>query len=106
MPVIVIDPLRDSRWKELVERDPRASVFHTVGWLQALHDTYGYTPMAFTTATPGETLRSGAVFCEVKSWITGRRLVSLPFSDHCGLLAENGADAAEILRAHRTAGSR
>jgi hypothetical protein len=31
-------------------------------------------------------LQDGAVFCRVESGLTGRRLVSLPFSDHCDLL--------------------
>ncbi len=30
------------------------------------------------------------VFCRVKSWLTGHRLISLPFSDHCQPLVETG----------------
>jgi lipid II:glycine glycyltransferase (peptidoglycan interpeptide bridge formation enzyme) len=37
------------------------------------------------------------VFCRVKSWITGHRLVSLPFSDHCDPLAENISDLDHLL---------
>jgi hypothetical protein len=37
------------------------------------------------------------VFCEVKSWITGRRLVSLPFSDHCDPLIDSAVDQEELL---------
>jgi hypothetical protein len=33
----------------------------------------------------------------VKSWITGRRLVSLPFSDHCALLIDSVAEEEELL---------
>jgi hypothetical protein len=29
------------------------------------------------------------VFCRVKSWLTGRRLVSVPFSDHCTPLIDS-----------------
>jgi lipid II:glycine glycyltransferase (peptidoglycan interpeptide bridge formation enzyme) len=39
--------------------------------------------VAFTDAPPGTALRNGLLFCRVPSWITGSRLVSLPFSDHC-----------------------
>jgi hypothetical protein len=31
-------------------------------------------------------LTNAIVLCEIDSWLTGRRLVSLPFSDHCDLL--------------------
>lgn len=77
------DPLRDPRWTELVETHPRASVFHTVGWIEALRRTYGYRPVAFTTSPPTGKLENGLVFCRVRSWVTGPRMVSLPFSDHC-----------------------
>jgi Acetyltransferase (GNAT) domain len=32
------------------------------------------------------------VFCRVESWLTGRRLVSLPFSDHCEPLVDTEQD--------------
>jgi hypothetical protein len=41
-------------------------------------------------------LENGLVFCRVESWSTGRRLVSLPFSDHCEPLAD---DATSLLTA-------
>lgn len=36
------------------------------------------------------------VFCLVNSWLTGRRLVSLPFSDHCELLVDEAADLHDL----------
>jgi hypothetical protein len=93
MAIYRIEPLQDPRWTELVDRHPRSSVFHTVAWLEALHRTYGYQPVAYTTSLPGVALEDGLVFCRVKSWITGRRLISLPFSDHCNLLLNNAGDA-------------
>jgi len=86
--VWAIDPLQDSRWPEFVGRHPDASVFHTRGWLRALQETYGYEPVAFTTSAPVEQVTNAVVFCEVRSWLTGSRLVSLPFSDHCEPLVE------------------
>src|SRR5712692_117381 len=92
-----IDPLRDPRWAELSEHHPRASVFHTPGWLEALRRTYGYEPVAYTTAPPGTDLTNGVVLCRVRSLITGRRLVSLPFSDHCEPLTERPEDLKSLL---------
>jgi CelD/BcsL family acetyltransferase involved in cellulose biosynthesis len=37
------------------------------------------------------------VFCQVESWLTGRRLVSLPFSDHCEPLVDNSQNWAPLL---------
>jgi len=92
---IVHDPIENPRWSDLLERHPAASIFHTPGWLNALRQTYGYQPFVVTTST-GSTLKSGLVACEVKGWAS-RRLVSLPFSDHCDPLVENSADLSESL---------
>lgn len=92
-----IDPIRDSRWAQLVEQHPQASVFHTLPWLETLRRTYGYRAVALTSCTPGGQLRNGVPFCQVKSWISGSRLVSLPFSDHCQPLVENGEDWEALL---------
>jgi len=97
MEVNIVDPLSDERWSEFVERNPRSSVFHHVGWLNALWRTYNYKPIAFTTSHPGEPLANGLVFCEIRSWMLGRRLVSLPFSDHCDLLADSAQSRADLL---------
>jgi CelD/BcsL family acetyltransferase involved in cellulose biosynthesis len=78
-----IDPTNDKRWAEFILRHPSASVFHTPEWLKALDRTYGFTPLTLTTSAPGAEITNGIPFCRVRSIITGRRLVSLPFSDHC-----------------------
>jgi CelD/BcsL family acetyltransferase involved in cellulose biosynthesis len=83
-----IAPLRDSRWEPFLEKHPRASVFHSSSWLEALRRTYGFEPVAYTTSGAGEELENAMVFCRVESWLTGRRLVSLPFSDHCEPLVD------------------
>ena len=75
--------MRDPRWATLVESHLRSSVFHSTSWLRALQAVYGYQPVAVTTCPPGANLTNGLVFCRISSWLTGRRFVSLPFSDHC-----------------------
>jgi hypothetical protein len=99
VPIYDFDPLQDSRWEEFLQRHPRASAFHTTGWLEALHTTYGYRPIAFTTATPGEELKNGIVFCRVEDWVRGCRMVSLPFSDHCQPLVNDSEEWATLVSA-------
>jgi hypothetical protein len=91
-----IDPITDRRWEGFIARHPHSSMFHTPGWLLALQRTYGYEPVVYTTSPPQEELTNGLVFCRVSSWITGRRLVSLPFSDHCDPLLEDGSSGAAL----------
>lgn len=94
--VWAIDPLQDERWPDLIARHPNASVFHTAGWLRALQTTYGYEPVAFTTSPPSQALANAVLFCVVRSWLTGVRLVSVPFSDHCEPLVEHAEQFRKI----------
>jgi Acetyltransferase (GNAT) domain len=98
MKLFQLDPTQDARWSEFLELNPRASIFHSVGWLNALQSTYGYKPVAFTTSPPNQELKNGLVCCEVNSWVTGRRLVSLPFSDHCEPLFASAADLLFLIQ--------
>lgn len=102
MQLYTMDPMLDTRWDDLVASHPRASVFHRKGWLRALAMTYDYHPVVFTSAPPGKPLSDGIVFCEVKSWITGSRLVSLPFSDHTEPLVDEIGDSSEFTEWMRT----
>jgi len=82
-------PLQDVRWDDFVNRHPRSSVFHTSQWLEALRRTYGYQPIAVGTCGPDNQITNAYVFCVIKSWLTGHRWVSLPFSDHCEPLTDD-----------------
>jgi hypothetical protein len=93
-----LDPLSDPRWPGFVLSHAGASICHTPGWLRALQRTYRYEPSVLTTSSPTEELQSGAVFCLVRSWLTGNRLVSLPFSDHCEPLADGPEELDVLLR--------
>lgn len=97
MTLYTIDPLLDHRWDDLVARHPSATVFHQRGWISALARTYGYEPFVLTTAPPGEPLSNGVVLCRISSWMTGTRLVSLPFADHCEPLLNSPEERLEIM---------
>src|ERR1700677_1312057 len=64
-------PLNDPRWGRFVQRHAQSSIFHTAQWLDALHQTYRYEPIAITTCAPGAELDNALVFCQIESWLTG-----------------------------------
>lgn len=97
MPGYRIDPLQDARWEEFLQTHPRASIFHTPGWLEALRRTYGYEPVVFTTSPPSQQLANGIVFCRIRSWLTGSRLVSVAFADHCQPLVQTADELVELV---------
>ncbi|HXY06908.1 MAG TPA: GNAT family N-acetyltransferase [Terriglobales bacterium] len=92
-----LDPTCDSRWEDLANSHPKAAVFHSTKWLKALQTVYGYEPIAITTCPPGTRLTNGLVLCRVRSWVTGRRYVSVPFSDHCEPLVDRSDELDEML---------
>jgi CelD/BcsL family acetyltransferase involved in cellulose biosynthesis len=92
-----VSPLADPRWPGMLNSHSNTSVFHSVEWLRALQKTYGYEPLAYTSTPPGVPLDNALLFCRVNSWLTGRRLVSLPFSDHCEPLADGIDQLNELL---------
>jgi len=95
--VFQMDPLVDPRWSQFAASQSKSSVFHSVEWLRALQKTYGYEPLAYTNTPPGAPLSNAVVFCRVSSWLTGQRLVSLPFSDHCEPLVDGIDELNDLL---------
>jgi CelD/BcsL family acetyltransferase involved in cellulose biosynthesis len=93
------DPIHDPRWIRLVAHHAHASVFQSPGWLTALARTYGYEPVGLGVPDGG-VFRGGLIFCRVESRLTGKRLVSLPFSDYCDpLVDDDDRDVARLLEA-------
>lgn len=99
MPIYRINPLCDDRWNQFVNGHSRGSVFHTAEWLSLLRDTYNYEPVAYTAQPGNSPLAEALVFCGVHSWITGARLVSLPFSDHCEPLVDGPEGLSKLFSA-------
>jgi CelD/BcsL family acetyltransferase involved in cellulose biosynthesis len=97
MGIYRVDPTKDARWEALVQKHPDSSIFHTAAWLETLRRTYGYNPVVFTTSSPNGLLTNGLSFCEISNWFSGRRLVSLPFSDHCAPLVENSGQLTSLV---------
>lgn len=84
-----INPLQSREWDELVLSFKGYSFFHSRSWAHVLADTYGYKPNYLTVFKHGHPVTAWPLF-EIHSVLTGRKGVSLPFSDHCEpLLADD-----------------
>lgn len=87
--VLVVDPLTDPRWTDLCRRAGGATIFEHPAWMALLHRQYGYAITAWCVpAADGLTLAAGLPVALVASRLTGTRLVALPFSDTCAVLAD------------------
>jgi hypothetical protein len=78
----IIDPLGYPGWDELLLRSRDPTFFHSSAWAEVLRAAYRYRPLYFASFENAE-LAWLMPFMEIRSLLTGRRGVSLPFSDHC-----------------------
>jgi len=78
----ILDPLANPNWDAQVMGLAGATVFHSSAWARVLKESYGYKPLYFAKVE-NSNLRALLSVMEVDSWVTGKRGVSLPFSDAC-----------------------
>jgi hypothetical protein len=91
-------------WDKLVSGFPDRTTFHSSAWAQVLSQTYGFVPV-YLIASRGNNSISALPLMEVTSWLTGRRGISLPFTDECGGLgATDSCLVDEALRIGRGRG--
>jgi hypothetical protein len=90
--------LDDQEWLRLVQRSEDATAFHLPAWSFAVCETYGFP--GFVLAVEGDRGRvvAGLPVIEVRDLLGRRRLVSLPFTDHCPALIQEGTDPADFTR--------
>lgn len=80
----IIDPRTDPRWDRFVEAHPQGSLYHHSAWIELIQSSYRYSSCCVAAESPqtGE-LRGILPFLRVDSRLTGRRIVSLPFTSYC-----------------------
>jgi hypothetical protein len=77
----ILDPAQIADWDGQINGLPGATFFHGSAWAAVLKKAYGFTPVYFTK-TEGR-LTAAIPMMEVRSFLTGKRGVSLPFTDYC-----------------------
>lgn len=87
--------LSKARWSTFVEQQTKDSLYYSQAWLDLISELYGYSMIPLTTTNSVGEITGFLPLCSMRSPITGRRLVALPFTDLCPLLAvdETSADA-------------
>lgn len=78
----LITPL-DERWVSFVDSTAGSGIFHHPAWISLLAECYRYHPFVVAICDKQGEIQAGLPMMEVNSLLTGRRWVSLPFSDHC-----------------------
>jgi CelD/BcsL family acetyltransferase involved in cellulose biosynthesis len=95
----IIHPLMDSRWHEFVSANQSAEVFHQSAWLEAVTDAFGYESRVYVLEDSNARIVAAWPTMLVKSRLTGRRLVCLPFCHRAGPLLSTPEHGTRLLRA-------
>lgn len=89
--IAILSP-NDDKWVNYLSSCSNANIFHHPAWLRLMEKCYGYEPSIIVVIDSHGTIKAGLPYMKVKSWLTGNRIVSLPFSDHCFPLYNEEAD--------------
>src|SRR6188472_2312476 len=91
------NPLHEASWNASILSHQDYSFFHSTSWAEVLQATYGYIPSYFCDYDQD---RLAALFpvMEVNSVLSGRRGVSLPFTDECPPLVSDASLYPGLLR--------
>jgi CelD/BcsL family acetyltransferase involved in cellulose biosynthesis len=88
-------PGRD--WSMAIERQAQESLYCSKAWLDLLTGLYGYSLIPLTATDVSGRVTGFLPLCSIHSPLRGRRLVALPFSDQCPLLATDPASADRLV---------
>lgn len=84
-------------WMQFISNQAEATIFHHPAWMKLITDCYGYQPFVFGTRCNDGRYSAGVPLMEINSPLTGRRWVSMPFSDFCSPLCEDHAAQSQII---------
>lgn len=91
----IVNPLNQKNWDEKLLSMPGQTFFHTTMWARVLIESYGFTPCYFSSSHSGQ-FSILVPMMEVRSFITGVRGVSLPFSDYCPPFISEGFEPSDV----------
>lgn len=96
-PLEIINPLSYQGWDEVILSNKNYSFFHSSAWARVLHESYQYKPLYFTIIKDNK-IHMLIPCMEVHSILTGKRGVSLPFSDVSDSIIVEPYKTKEILK--------
>jgi len=88
----VIDPVADERWDRFVEGHPFGWICHLSVWGEILEESFKHLKGYYLVLLDDNEIAAALPLFEVKSWITGKRLVSIPFATLCDPLISSAED--------------
>src|SRR5215472_1588208 len=89
--------LAEDSLSTFIEQQAEKLLYYSQAWLDLISRLYGYSVIPITTTNTAGQITGFLPLCSMRSPLTGRRLVALPFSDLCPLLAVGEASANDLI---------
>ncbi len=86
------------QWDHFIESHPDGTPFHLSCWLRTINETYSFEPFLYVLKNDNSNISSVFPVFRLKSIITGKRLVSLPFSDYCTPLFNTEESQMDVIK--------
>lgn len=96
MSIRIADRADHRRWDAFVDAHPQGSPFHDWSWSQCLVDSLGHDPRHLLAERDGD-IAGVLPLVEVRSALTGVRLLSTPLAGYGGPLAHEESVASELV---------
>lgn len=90
-------PVREGSQSLPIDTQNGDSFYADERWLNLIQTVYGFTVTRLEVRGEDGALRGSLPVCALSSPLTGRRIVSLPFSDTCSMVAADMATAHQLL---------
>ena len=97
MKLSLISPNGDG-WSEFISGHPDASVIHNPKWMEFLVSCYGYVPHSLIALDETKQILAYLPLLEVSSWLTGHRVIGLPFSDFCAPILSTNINMSDFIQ--------
>lgn len=81
----------DERWITYISKNSQANIFHHPAWSTVLAEAYSYEPFVLAKLDSKGEIQGGVPLIKIKTPFGKPRLVSLPFTDHCTPLYNDGS---------------
>jgi CelD/BcsL family acetyltransferase involved in cellulose biosynthesis len=89
---------KDERWLDFIASRSESTIFHHPAWMDTLAESYGYRPFVLAACDGSGQIKAGLPLMEVRSVVTGRRWVALPFTDYCMPLSSDREALGQLAR--------
>ena len=95
----ILYDITDNRLVEFLNNSDKATIYHHPLWLKAISNTFKHKPFYLLLLDVDENIKGLIPFIYLKSILTGKRIVSVPFSTYCDpiLPADSIEDAIKFL---------